>query len=138
MRGLRTLELRVHRSADNAEKVARFLAAHAKVSEVHWPFLESHPQHALAKKQMKRCGGLISIRIKSDDVSGVERFSDGLRRFLLAVSWGGYESLQFPICALAGPSGYNGDLPLDLVRLYVGLEDPELLIADLEQALEKA
>ncbi len=137
MRGLRTLELRVNRSADNAEKVARFLTAHPKVSEVHWPFLENHPQHALAKKQMKRCGGLISIRIKSDDVHGVERFCDGLKRFLLAVSWGGYESLQFPICALAGPSGYNGDLPLDLVRLYVGLEDPELLIADLEQALEK-
>ena len=137
MRGLRTLELRVNRSADNAEKVAHFLASHPKVSEVFWPFLASHPQHALAKKQMKRCGGLISVRIKTDDVSGVERFCDALKRFLLAVSWGGYESLQFPICALAGPSGYQGEMPWDLVRLYVGLEDPALLIADLEQALGK-
>jgi hypothetical protein len=62
MRGLRTLELRVNRSADNAERVANFLEAHPKVKRVNWPFLESHPQHALARKQMKRCAGLMSIR----------------------------------------------------------------------------
>ncbi|MFT3884938.1 MAG: aminotransferase class I/II-fold pyridoxal phosphate-dependent enzyme [Flavobacteriales bacterium] len=135
MRGLRTLELRMHRSADSAEKVAHFLAAHPKVRQVNWPFLESHPQHALAKAQMERCAGLMSFRVKADDIAGVERFSDALKRFLIAVSWGGYESLQFPACVIAGPSGQPGDLPWDLVRIYVGLEDPTLLIADLEQAL---
>ncbi|MCW5900308.1 MAG: aminotransferase class I/II-fold pyridoxal phosphate-dependent enzyme [Flavobacteriales bacterium] len=137
MRGLRTLPLRMERSADNAEKVARFLKAHPKVKRVHWPGLESHPQHALAKKQMKRVSGLMSIELDAQDVAAVERFCDHLKTFLIAVSWGGYESLQWPVCALQGPSGYYTDLPFTMVRLYVGLEDPDLLIADLEQALAK-
>lgn len=135
MRGLRTLELRLHRSADSAEQVARFLASHPKVRQVNWPFLESHPQHDLAKRQMQRCGGLMSIRVKADDIAGVERFSNALKRFLIAVSWGGYESLQYPVCVAAGPGAWTGELPWDLVRLYIGLEDPKALIADLEQAL---
>ena len=137
MRGLRTLELRVNRSADNAEQVARFLEAHPKVKRVHWPFLESHPQHALARRQMKRCGGLMTIELDAPDEAAVERFCDNLRRFLIAVSWGGFESLQWPICALKGPSGYYTDLPFTMVRLYIGIEDPALLIADLDQALAR-
>ncbi|HQV76475.1 MAG TPA: aminotransferase class I/II-fold pyridoxal phosphate-dependent enzyme [Flavobacteriales bacterium] len=135
MRGLRTLELRVNRSADNADKVAHYLHAHPKVKRTHWPFLESHPQYALAKSQMKRCGGLMSIELDAGDEADVERFCDNLKTFLIAVSWGGYESLQWPVCALKGPSGYYTDLPFTMIRLYVGLEDPDLLIADLEQAL---
>ncbi|MCC6400280.1 MAG: PLP-dependent transferase [Flavobacteriales bacterium] len=137
MRGLRTLELRVHRSADSAERVARFLEAHPKVRRVHWPGLESHPQHALARRQMRRCAGLMTIDLDAPDEAAVERFCDGLRRFLIAVSWGGYESLQWPVCALKGPSGYYTDLPFTLVRLYIGLDDPDLLIADLENALAR-
>lgn len=137
MRGLRTLELRVHRSADSADKVAHFLDAHPKVKQVNWPFLESFPQQALAKKQMKRCAGLMSIRVNAADMAGVERFCNALKYFLLAVSWGGYESLQFPTAAVIGPDMPQGELPWDLVRIYVGLEDSELLIADLEQALEQ-
>ncbi len=137
MRGLRTLELRVNRSADNAEKVASFLDVHPKVKRTHWPFLESHPQHALAKRQMKRCGGLMSIELNAQDEAAVERFCDNLKTFLIAVSWGGYESLQWPVCALKGPSGYYTDLPFTMVRLYVGLEEPALLIADLDQALDR-
>lgn len=136
MRGLRTLELRVNRSADNAEKVAQFLEGHPKVKKIHWPGLKSHPQHALAQKQMKRVAGLMSIELDAQDEAAVERFCDNLKTFLIAVSWGGYESLQWPVCALKGPSGYYTDLPFTMIRLYVGLEDPELLIADLEQALE--
>jgi len=135
MRGLRTLELRMHRSADNADKVAHFLEDHARVKHVHWPGLDSHPQHTLAKKQMKRVAGLMSIEVDAPDEAAVERFCDALKTFLIAVSWGGYESLQFPMCALRGPSGYNTDMPWNLVRLYVGLEDPTSLIADLDQAL---
>ncbi|MBK7482894.1 MAG: aminotransferase class I/II-fold pyridoxal phosphate-dependent enzyme [Flavobacteriales bacterium] len=137
MRGLRTLELRVHRSADSAEKVATYLAAHAKVKRVYWPGLPDHPQHALAKKQMKRVAGLMSIELDAPDEAAVERFCDNLKTFLIAVSWGGYESLQWPVCALKGPSGYYTDLPFTMVRLYIGLEDPELLIADLKQALAR-
>lgn len=137
MRGLRTLELRVNRSADSAERVARFLEAHPKVRRVHWPGLASHPQHALARRQMRRCAGLMTIDLDAPDEAAVERFCDGLQRFLIAVSWGGYESLQWPVCALKGPSGYYTDLPFTLVRLYIGLEDPDLLIADLENALAR-
>ena len=137
MRGLRTLGLRMHRSADSAARVAHFLEAHPKVARVHWPGLEIHPQHALANRQMERVAGLMSIELDAPDEAAVERFCDGLQRFLIAVSWGGYESLQFPVCALKGPSGYYTDLPFTLVRLYVGLEDPDHLIADLDQALAR-
>ncbi|HRD51621.1 MAG TPA: aminotransferase class I/II-fold pyridoxal phosphate-dependent enzyme [Flavobacteriales bacterium] len=137
MRGLRTLPLRVERSADNAEKVARFLEAHPKVKQVHWPGLPSHPQHALARKQMKRVAGLMSIELVAPDVAAVERFCDALKTFLIAVSWGGYESLQWPVCALQGPSGYYTDLPFTMVRLYIGLEDADALISDLEQGLAR-
>lgn len=137
MRGLRTLPLRMERSADSAEKVARYLEAHPKVRQVHWPGLESHPQHALAKRQMKRVAGLMSIELHAPDVASVERFCDNLKTFLIAVSWGGYESLQWPVCALQGPSGYYTDLPFTMVRLYVGLEDPDVLIADLDRALAR-
>ncbi len=86
---------------------------------------------------MERVAGLMSIELDAPDEAAVERFCDGLQRFLIAVSWGGYESLQFPVCALKGPSGYYTDLPFTLVRLYVGLEDPDHLIADLDQALAR-
>ncbi len=137
MRGLRTLELRMHRSADSAEQVAKFLEAHPKVAQVNWPFLDGFPQQALAKRQMKRCAGLMSIRVEAPDIAGVERFCNALKRFLMAVSWGGYESLQFPTAATMDPQAPQGELPWDLVRIYVGLEDPQLLIADLEQALAR-
>ncbi|MEZ4790698.1 MAG: aminotransferase class I/II-fold pyridoxal phosphate-dependent enzyme [Flavobacteriales bacterium] len=137
MRGLRTLELRVNRSADSAAEVAAFLEAHPRIKRVYWPGLASHPQHELAKQQMKRVAGLMTIELDAPDEAAVERFCDGLKRFLIAVSWGGYESLQWPVCALKGPSGYYTDLPFSMVRLYIGLEDPDLLIADLIQALDR-
>ena len=136
MRGLRTLELRMHRSADNAEKVARFLEAHPKVKRVRWPFLESHPQHALAKQQMKRCAGLMTIELDAPDEAAVERFCNNLKRFLMAVSWGGYESLQWPVCAAKGPDGYPQGLSFNIVRLYIGIEDAGTLMEDLRQSLE--
>ncbi len=137
MRGLRTLELRVNRSADNAERVARYLEAHPRVKRVHWPGLESHPQHALAKRQMTRVAGLMSIELDAPDEAAVERFCDASERFLIAVSWGGYESLQWPVCALKGPSGYYTELPFTMIRLYIGIEDADALIADLDQALAR-
>ena len=88
-------------------------------------------------QQMKGCGGLFSFVLKAEDITSVEKFCDGLNLFLLACSWGGHESLIFPTCALFNSSNYrNSELPWSLVRMYVGLEEPEELIADIEQALK--
>lgn len=138
IRGLRTLELRAGRSADTALKIIPELENHPKVERVFWPFLESHPQHDLAKSQMSRCAGMFSLTIKADNIEGVERFCDSLQHFLIACSWGGYESLVFPVCGLASTPSYDNPLmPWNLVRIYLGLEDPELLKMDLLQALDQ-
>lgn len=136
MRGLRTLELRVNRSSESAEKVLRYLEQHPKIEKVYHPFAKNNPQAALAQKQMKQGGGLISVQIKADSVGQVECFCDSLTRFLMATSWGGYESLVFPMCALKASASFeNKPMPWNLVRLYIGIEEPQLLIDDLEQAL---
>ena len=137
LRSLRTLPLRMERSGGGATNGAECLSGHPKVAEVLWPFGPGNAQAELARRQMTRCGALMSIRLKVKDESGIERFCDALKYFLMAVSWGGYESLAFPTCALKGPSGYYPDLPWDLVRLYIGLEDPDVLIKDLGQALDR-
>lgn len=138
MRGLRTLELRVNRSSESAEKVLRYLEQHPKIEKVYHPFAKNNPQAALAQKQMKQGGGLISVQIKADSVGQVECFCDSLTRFLMATSWGGYESLVFPMCALKASASFeNKPMPWNLVRLYIGIEEPQLLIDDLEQALAR-
>lgn len=138
IRGLRTLDLRVNRSADTAAMLVPLLESHPKVEKVLWPFAESNPQKELAQSQMSRCAGMFSLVVKSDSIDGVERFCDSLQHFLLACSWGGYESLAFPVCALeAAPSYKSTTVSRNLVRLYIGLEDPMLLKEDLMQALEK-
>ena len=138
IRGLRTLRIRVERSAATAKKVVRFLDGHPKIEKVHYPFLESNPQYELAKRQMENCGGMFSIVLKTEEETGVERFCDSLNRFLLACSWGGHESLLFPMCALDDSKNYqHNGVPRNLVRLYVGLEEPQELIADLEHALKQ-
>ena len=135
LRGLRTLELRVNKSAETALKVCRFLETQPKVKIVYYPFATANPQIELAKKQMKQGGGLLTIVLNTDDVKQVETFCDGLKRFLMATSWGGYESLVFPRCALAASKSFENPLPFNMVRLYIGLEDADLLIEDLKQAL---
>src|SRR5690348_6068474 len=142
LRGLRTLRLRVERSGRSAMQVARWLEAHPKVERVWYPHLPSHPQHELAKRQMCLSGGLLSFAPRCEDTAAVERFCDALKRFLLSVSWGGYESLVCPSAAFHPPStkvaaATPGMPPPHLVRLSIGLEEPDVLIADLEQALEK-
>ncbi len=137
LRGLRTLELRVNKSADSTKKVAEFLEKHPKIKKLNYPFATNNPQLHLAKKQMKQGGGLLSIEIDAKDEAAVERFCDSLNCFLMATSWGGYESLQFPLCALAASKSFENPLPWNMVRLYIGLENPETLIEDLKQALDK-
>jgi len=137
IRGLRTLELRVKRSYESATKIAHWLESHPKVERVLFPFLPSFPQFELAQKQMSGCGGLITIFLKTESMERVEAFFNRLKRFLFAVSWGGHESLLVPMAAFYNIEGRdNPPYPFTLVRLYIGLEDPDWLIEDLAQALE--
>lgn len=137
IRGLRTLELRLKRTDESAARIVDFLANHPKIERVLYPFHPSFPQYELAKKQMTGCGGLFSAYLKAEALEQAEAFFGRLRRFLLAVSWGGHESLVMPSAAFYNiPGRENSPLPFNLVRFYIGLEDPEWLIEDLEQALE--
>ncbi|MEO1655344.1 MAG: aminotransferase class I/II-fold pyridoxal phosphate-dependent enzyme, partial [Bacteroidota bacterium] len=135
LRGLRTLPLRMEKTTANTLKVIQYLENHPQVEKIYYPFSESHPQFELAKKQMKQGSGMFSVAIKAEHIEQVERFCNHLKRFLLAVSWGGYESLIFPACTLYASEIYKSpDLPWNLLRISVGLEDAALLIEDLEQA----
>lgn len=139
MRGLRTLPLRMQRVAESTPKVVAFLEEHPLVEQVIYPYSPNFPQYELAKKQMKRPTGQFSLLLKADELSQADKFCDSLKHFLLACSWGGYESLIFPMSTLYDSMNYGStDLPWNLVRFYVGLEDPDMLIADLDQALKKS
>ena len=138
MRGLKTLELRMLRHCDNAAQVAAFLAGHAAVSQVLYPGLASHPGHAVAARQMRGFGGMVSVRMRG----GVEAARDLCSRteiFILAESLGGVESLIEHPGAMthASTAGSQLEVPDDLVRLSVGIEDPADLIADLRGALSE-
>jgi cystathionine beta-lyase/cystathionine gamma-synthase len=137
LRGLRTLPIRLERVGATTKTVADFLARHPKVDKVLWPHHASFPQHNLALRQMQWCGGLFSILLKTENTDGVERFCNQLKHFLLAVSWGGHESLAFPACAGMPKGNYKSHVPYNLVRLYCGLEDAEVLMDDLAQALNE-
>lgn len=138
IRGLRTLPLRLQRSHDSAMKITEYLANHRKVEQVLYPFHPSFPQYELAKKQMKGAGGLFSVLLKAGSKQKAEAFFRQLDRFLLAVSWGGHESLVMPSVAFHDiPGREDSPLPWNLVRFYIGLEDPDWLIEDLEKALDK-
>lgn len=130
LRGLRTLPMRLERSASNAEEIIKALEGHPAIEAVIYPTHSSHAQQALAQKQMRRASGLFAILLKTDQREKVEAFCNTLQRFLLAVSWGGYESLVFPACIKEDTS-----YPVNYVRLYAGLEDASVLIADIAQAL---
>ena len=137
LRGLRTLPIRMQRVAETTPKIIEFLESHPRVEKIYYPYSPSFPQYELAKKQMKRPAGQFSMLLKANSVEEVDRFCDKLNYFLLACSWGGYESLVFPTSALINSDNY-GETPLkwNTIRFYVGLEDPEVLIEDLRQALD--
>ncbi len=137
IRGLRTLELRMKRVHESGMKITSFLEKHPKIEKVNYPFSPNSPQYDLAKKQMDGAGGLFSLYIKTDSLEKAEAFFHRLKRFSLAVSWGGHESLVLPFCGFYNiPGQEDPTLPFNLVRFYIGLEDPDWLIEDLKQALE--
>ena len=137
IRGLRTLKIRVQRSNDTTDKVVEYLENHPKVDKVFFPFSKKNPQYELAKSQMSGTGGMFSAQLKAKDIAGIERFCNSLKRFLMACSWGGHESLIFPTCSLFDSQNYSTELSWNHIRFYVGLEEPEEIIEDLKQALEK-
>lgn len=141
LRGMKTLDVRVQRHCDNAEKIADFLEAHPKVVRVYYPGLKSHQGNQFLGKQMRRAGGVIAFELKSD-IEGSINFVDSLKVFTIAVSLGDAESLiQHPASMTHSP--YTPEARLDagitdtLLRISVGLEDVDDLIADLSQALAK-
>ncbi|HEX5122614.1 MAG TPA: PLP-dependent transferase, partial [Rhodanobacteraceae bacterium] len=138
IRGLRTLPIRMQRIAETTAEVRAFLEAHPKVRKVYAPFATDNPQLALTAKQLRGSSGLLTLELDASDIVSVERFCDSLKRFLMTVSWGGYESLLFPVAAVHAadaPMHPAGVLGLNFVRLSIGLEEPSVLIGDLEQAL---
>ena len=139
MRGLRTLPLRVQRQNQSAMQVAEYLQRHSEISRVHYPGLASHPQHALACRQMSGFGGLLSFELTGGYEAG-RRFINAMRLPARAVSFGGYESLATQPAAMW--SGAIGDraaqaagITPGLIRFAVGLEHPSDLIEDLERTL---
>ncbi len=136
LRGLRTLGVRMERHCDNAERIAEYLTRHKAVAQVLYPGLPDHPGHDVAAKQMRRFGGMVSFRVAGGAERAV-RICDRAELFTLAESLGGVESLiEHPArMTHASAAGSPLEVPGDLVRLSVGIESIDDLLADLEQAL---
>jgi len=140
LRGLKTLALRMERHCSNALELAQWLVAQPEVVHVYYPGLPSHPQHALAKRQMRAFGGMVTVRLRTD-LAGTKRFLERCHLFALAESLGGVESLiEHPALMTHGsiPAAQRDVLGIDdaLVRLSVGIEDVEDLRRDLREALD--
>lgn len=139
IRGLRTLPARLERINRTTKKVVEFVKAHPAVSSIIYPFDESFDQYVLAKKQMKEAPGLFSFYLKATSRQQVVTFCESLQHIQMAVSWGGHESLLLPRCAGITNEEFKPGIPdHQMIRMYVGLEEPEYLISDLDQAFKKA
>ena len=138
IRGLRTLPARLERITASTTKVVSFLKKHPKVESVIFPFDEDFPQWKLAKQQMQGACGLLTFIMKAEDIHQIETFCENLKHILMAVSWGGHESLIIPRCSSLPTFSFD---PLNkehrMLRLYVGLEEPDYLIQDLQQAFDQ-
>jgi cystathionine gamma-synthase len=136
MRGIKTLGVRMDRHNENAAKIVELLEGHASVGQVFYPGLESHPNHEIAKKQMRGFGGMVSFRVKAGEQAALDICSN-TTLFTLGESLGGVESLiEHPgRMTHASVSGSPLEVPSDLVRLSVGIEEADDLLADLEKAL---
>jgi cystathionine gamma-lyase len=140
LRGIKTLHLRMKAHCENGARVAAFLKTHPKIDKIYWPGFEDHPNHDVAKRQMRDFGGMVSITIKDADLQETYRIASRFKVFTLAESLGGVESLINHPTSMT-----HGSIPKEerekvgvtdnLLRLSVGVEDIEDLLADLEQAL---
>lgn len=138
IRGLRTLPARIERITRSTEEVVKFMQQHPKVDIVLFPLDETFPQYKLALQQMKGACGLFTFTLKSDKRESIIRFCESLQHIMMAVSWGGHESLVIPKCAGIKPGDFDpANNTHRYIRMYVGLEEAQYLISDLEQALSK-
>ncbi len=141
LRGIKTLHIRVQRACENAEKIAAFLKAHPKIQTVNYPGFTEHPGHEIAKKQMKYFGAMISFSLKEDNIEAANKVLSSTQLFSLAESLGGVESLIGHPATMT-----HASIPFEerkktgvvdsLIRLSIGIEDADDLIADLAQALQ--
>jgi cystathionine beta-lyase/cystathionine gamma-synthase len=137
MRGLRTLPARLDRISATTQKVLEYLKQHPLVEETIFPFNASFPQLQLAKQQMSGACGLVTIIMKTTRMERIIKFCESLHHILMAVSWGGHESLAIPRCASLLPDQFDANnREHKMIRFYFGLEDPAYLIADIEQAFQ--
>lgn len=140
LRGIKTLHVRMQRHCENGRAVANFLKSHPKVDKVYWPGFKDHPNHEVAKRQMKDFGGMVSFTAKGNDIKDAFRFVENVKVFTLAESLGGVESLAGHPASMT-----HASIPKEerektgvvdsLIRLSVGIEDESDLIADLDRAL---
>ena len=138
IRGLRTLPARLERIHHTTEKVIEFLLQRPEVERIIFPLHPSFPQYELAKQQMLGGAGLMTMVLATRERENIVRFCESLQHIMMAVSWGGHESLVIPKCAGIPKAEFNGDdQEHRYVRLYCGLEEPDYLIADIEQAFDK-
>jgi cystathionine gamma-lyase len=142
LRGIKTLHLRMERHCFNGKKIAEYLRNHSKVGKVYWPGFEDHPNHTVAKKQMKDFGGMLSFTLKDDRLEKAITFMENVELFSLAESLGGVESLinhpaSMTHASIPKEERLKNGLSDSLIRLSVGVEDVEDLIQDLENTLAK-
>lgn len=142
LRGIKTLHLRMERHCSNGKKVAEFLRNHPKVGKVYWPGFADHPNHAIAKKQMKDFGGMLSFTLKDDSLENATTLMESVEIFSLAESLGGVESLinhpaSMTHASIPKEERIKNGLSDSLIRLSVGVEDAEDILEDLDQALAK-
>jgi cystathionine beta-lyase/cystathionine gamma-synthase len=140
LRGIKTLGVRMKAHCENGEKIARWLKANPKVGKVFWPGFEEHPGHAVAKKQMKGFGGMLSFELKNDSIEEAKRVLSSTHLFSLAESLGGVESLinhpaSMTHASIPREERIKNGLSDSLIRLSVGIEDSDDLIEDLNKAI---
>lgn len=141
LRGIKTLHLRMERHCFNGRKIAEYLRAHPKVGKVYWPGFQDHPNHEVAKKQMRDFGGMLSFTLKDDSVEKATKLMESVGVFSLAESLGGVESLinhpaSMTHASIPREERIKGGLVDSLIRLSIGVEDVEDLITDLDDALK--
>jgi cystathionine beta-lyase len=142
LRGIKTLHLRMERHCLNGKKIAEYLRNHPKVGHVYWPGFADHPNHEIAKKQMRDFGGMLSFTLKDDRLEKAFDLMKKVQVFSLAESLGGVESLinhpaSMTHASIPREERIKNGLVDSLIRLSIGVEDAEDLIEDLEQALHK-
>jgi len=143
LRGIKTLGIRMERHSQNGAKIAHFLKAHPAIQKVYWPGFADHPGHAIAKDQMKDFGGMISFELKNDTIETARKLLSSTHLFSLAESLGGVESLinhpaSMTHASIPREERIKNGLSDTLIRLSVGIEDAEDLIADLDHAIQSA